>query len=394
MTGSGSPDSQMHTDDHNHPQPSSSSRNTVTSRLHSLFASQQGSQQDMRPPRAGGAAAGPRASSGSRPHSRPQSLVLSTAGPSQTHTEGSARPHPVLRWMSGRHASKSLSSSPIPSPIHSSPIGTPPTSGATTPSSAVSALADALHDNPLLSSAHSGWGKSSSSLVPLPTRPEAARLPAHFRATRPPRYLSELTRSTLPSASLSPPLPYDDEAFENSLRHTDPFSPDPHDEDRERDLDILYSPTPMPLAIPHSPAPAHLGRQRSATMSTSSTQSSLDTLRSIHDRTIHTAAPAQFKVSLLPDSVKSWFGGDESGDGKAMHQMLNEEDQRPTRQAERDHIRQKCKFRTSVLQALAYTTVQTLVLRTLWSSVMACLVSTLLQWDYLSRLCKSPIGVA
>lgn len=109
---------------------------------------------------------------------------------------------------------------------------------------------------------------------------------------------------------------------------------------------MLYSPTPMPLAIPHSPAPAHLGRQRSATMSTSSTQSSLDTLRSIHDRTrgIHTTPQAQFKVSLLPDSVKSWFGGDESADSKAMHHMLTEEDQRATRQAEREHIRQKCEF--------------------------------------------------
>lgn len=369
MTGRGIPDRHMPTDGHPHnqPQASSSSRNKVASRLHSLFASnlsQKDPQQDMRPPRAGGAA-GARASSGSRPHSRPQSLTLSATGSSQAHMEDSAKPHPVLRWISSRHASsKSLSSSPIPSPTHSSPVDTPSASGATTPSSAASALADALHDDPLLASAHSGWNKSSSSLVPLPTRPEAARLPAQFRATRPPRYLSELTRSTLPSASLSPPLPPYDEPFDNSVRYTDPFALDPPNADRERDLDILYSPTPMPLAIPHSPARAHLGRQRSATMSTSSTQSSLDTLRSIHDRTrgIHTSPQAQFKVSLLPDSVKNWFGGDESADSKAMHHMLTEEDQRPTRQAEREHIRQKCTFRASVHRVLTYT-----MLHRLWS---------------------------
>lgn len=352
----------------------------------------------MRPPRAGGAA-GARAGSGSRPHSRPQSLTLSAVGSSQGHAEGSARPHPVLRWMSSKHASsKSLSSSPIPSPTRSSPVDTPSTSGATTPSSAASALADALHDNPLLASAHSEWNRSSSSLVSLPTRPEAARLPAHFRATRPPRYLSELTRSTLPSASLSPPLPpYDDEAFENPVRYTDPFASDHHDADRERDLDMLYSPTPMPLAIPHSPAPAHLGRQRSATMSTSSTRSSLDTLRSIHDRTrgIHTTPQAQFKVSLLPDSVKSWFGGDESTDSKAMHHMLTEEDQRATRQAEREHIRQKCKHGAiDSSSACSHEDTQTMVLRTLWSSAMAYSASTLSQWDRQSRHCRSPTGVA
>ncbi|KAH9937239.1 uncharacterized protein B0H18DRAFT_969715, partial [Fomitopsis serialis] len=324
------------------------SRNPLTSRLHSLFSSQQprkDSQQDtdMRPPRATCAPgpAGARAGSGSRRHSRPQSLTLSLAGSSYMQTQSSERPHPVLRWMSGKHSSsKSLSSSPAPSPTHSSPIDTPTSSVASTPSSAASALADAFSDNPLLASAHhSAFNESSSSLVSLPTRPEAARLPPHFQATRPPRYLSELTRSTLPSASLSPPLhPYDDAAFQNPVRYTDPFAPDQHDSDMERNLDILYSPTPMPLAIPHSPAPAHLGRQRSGTMSTSSTRSSLDTLR------IHTASPPQLKISLLPDSLKNWFGGEESVDSKAMHNMLSEEDQQSSRQAEREHIKKKCRL--------------------------------------------------
>lgn len=79
--------------------------------------------------------------------------------------------------------------------------------------------------------------------TPLPTRPKPARLPSSFRASvHPPPFFDSLTRSTLPTASLSPPL---------SVQH--------HPSDRIQ---------PPPIVLLHSPL----------------THSSVDSLRSVHTR--------------------------------------------------------------------------------------------------------------
>ncbi|KZS99604.1 uncharacterized protein LAESUDRAFT_816901 [Laetiporus sulphureus 93-53] len=262
----------------------------------------------MRPPRA-------------RP--APKALSLSIPRSPTPHMPKRDKPHPVLRWFSAKHSrslprSHSRSQTPSPTPSSSTP---------STPSSAASALADALGDDPHLS--HPNFDPEAPSPVDLPTRPEAARLPAHFRPSQPPRFLSELTRSTLPTASLSPPPIY---------AYFDPFAPaEPHNPD----LDVFYSPTPTPVAIPHSPAPAHVNRSRagSGTIPSYSRRSSLDTLREIQERerTLHTTAAQQLRLPSLPDSIRSWFSTEE----ESIHPLLSEEDQRRTAEEEREHIRRK-----------------------------------------------------
>ncbi|KAH9948166.1 Alpha/Beta hydrolase protein, partial [Amylocystis lapponica] len=204
---------------------------------------------------------------------------------------------PVLRWLTGNH-SRTPSHSHSPTHSHTpSPTVSPGPSTPTTPSSAASALADALHDDPLLLGTHD--------LVQLPSLPEAARLPPSFRAARPPSYLSNLTRSTLPTACISPPP--------------------------------TTSPTPNPVAIPHTPAPVHLNSSPSSGRS-----SSLDTLRSIHERgrSIHTSPPPQvLKFPSLPESLRSWFASEDSKDN--LNPLLGDEDKADSAEAQREHIRRK-----------------------------------------------------
>ncbi|EIW64227.1 alpha/beta-hydrolase [Trametes versicolor FP-101664 SS1] len=101
-------------------------------------------------------------------------------------------------------------------------------------------------------------------------------------------------------------------------------------------MDLLLSPTPVPLPMPHSPAPVHLN-------SSPPTASSLESLRSIHQRTrsIHTSAPAQsFNFPQLPDSIRNWFSPDDSS-GKDLNPILSEEDGGKTAQEQRENIRSK-----------------------------------------------------
>ncbi|KAL6310097.1 Alpha/Beta hydrolase protein [Sparassis latifolia] len=174
----------------------------------------------------------------------------------------------------------------------------------------------------------------------MPARPEAARLPPNLRPYRPPSYLSDLARSTLPTAGLSstPSVSF------LSSTYTDPFdNPFPEESEYNPDLDVFYSPTPVPLVIPHSPARAHLSsspptlfRGRSA---------SVDTLRSIQERGrgIHTTPPQALRFPTLPPSIRNWFNPEGSDNKENLHPLLSEQDQAESPEAERDHIRQKYK---------------------------------------------------
>ncbi|KAI0080363.1 alpha/beta-hydrolase, partial [Panus rudis PR-1116 ss-1] len=144
-----------------------------------------------------------------------------------------------------------------------------------------SVIADALSDDPRLIEAQTH--------VELPERPQAARLPPGFHASRP-HYLSNLTRTTLPTAGLSPPS--------------------------------LYSTTSPPM------------------LSTSPTRSSIDSLRSIQERGtrgIHTTSSTQ-RLSL-PNPFKGWLASDGSKD--SMDPFLSDEDKASSTQAQKEVIRQR-----------------------------------------------------
>lgn len=241
---------------------------------------------------------------------------------------------PVLRWFSSKRSDGRPNSTPS-SPVGSRPDtpsasqpSTPTRSAPSTPSSALSALADAFQDDPHLIEAHS---REPSEDVKMPSRPQAARLST---ALHRPSYFSNLTRSTMPTAFLSPPPA----ASYMPPRYSDPFEEACSQHNyNDADMDLLLSPTPVPLPMPHSPAPVHLN-------SSPPTASSLESLRSIHQRTrsIHTSAPAQsFNFPQLPESIRSWFSPDDSS-GKDLNPILSEEDSGKTAQEQRENIRSKC----------------------------------------------------
>ncbi|KIM47829.1 hypothetical protein M413DRAFT_61915 [Hebeloma cylindrosporum] len=126
--------------------------------------------------------------------------------------------------------------------------------------------------------------------TPLPTRPKPARLPPSFRSSvHPPPFFDSLTRSTLPTASLSPPL---------SVQH--------HPSDKIR---------PPPIVLLHSP-PIH---------------SSVDSLRSVHTRSFST-------LSEIDSSSNSfsrwWFQSDTKLNLLPLEQT----------QEQKDHLKKKCIF--------------------------------------------------
>ncbi|KAI0375229.1 alpha/beta-hydrolase [Pilatotrama ljubarskyi] len=335
------------------------SRNDLSARLHGFFSSHtpdaapsehpQPSSSPMRLPRSPPPLASskppmhhpPKHSSSLRiPHSPSAStmnvsLVPPAAdyAPARDNKRASKPNLPVLRWFSSKRA-KSSSSSPD-SPVGSRPptpsasqSNSPAQSTPSTPSSAISALADAFMDDPHILQAHS---RTSSEDVKMPSKPEAARL--HNSLHRP-SYFSNLTRSTMPTACLSPPP----SASYIRQRYSDPFD-DPfptHHDYSSADMDLLLSPTPEPLPMPHSPAPVHLN-------SSPPTRSSLDSLRSIHERSrsFHTSPPQSFNFPQLPTSIRSWFSSQEESGKENRNPMLSDEDKRETAQEERENIRQK-----------------------------------------------------
>ncbi|KAI1789782.1 Alpha/Beta hydrolase protein [Ganoderma leucocontextum] len=243
---------------------------------------------------------------------------------------------PILRWFSVKNTPKPSSSNPT-SPLRSGPStpaanhsDTPGPSTPTTPSSALSVLADAFSDDPHIVSR----SQTNSGDVRLPSRPEAARLQS---ALQRPSYFSNLTRSTMPTAFLSPPPPASYVRPSYSDPFEDPFARPPNEEQRDRsDLDLLLSPTPIPLPMPHSPSPVHLD-------SLPPSRTSLESLRRIHERSrsIHTSAPSQgFNFPQLPN-LRNWFSSDENGDKENLNPMLSDEDRGETPAAERENIRRK-----------------------------------------------------
>lgn len=178
------------------------------------------SHPDMRLPRTQPSSASvhhPPKQSSSLRHSH--SLSIDSLNMTSPPAESSARDKkhasrptlPVLRWFSSKRSDGRPNSTPS-SPVDSRPQ-TPTRSAPSTPSSALSALADAFQDDPHLLEAHS---REHSEDVKLPSRPQAARLST---ALHRPSYFSNLTRSTMPTAFLSPPPA----ASYMPPRYSDPF---------------------------------------------------------------------------------------------------------------------------------------------------------------------------
>lgn len=274
------------------------------------------------------------------------SLTLNTSHESTSQRQKQRAPEdaqtssfPVLRWFSSsttqadvkhKRSQSSVSSRPDASPVYSDS----PVDSASSSTSHVLAIADALDDDPRLVHAR-------SPTVELPSRPKAARLPAPLRPWRPPSHLSDLSRSALPTAGLSPASYY------VRPHHTDPYD-DPFaagsQQEHEPQMDIFFSPTPTPVAIPHSPAPAHLSRSPPS-ISPSSTRSSIDTLRSIQERGsrgIHTTPPSQ-RLSLPTfKNPFQWFSGDEDTQRKEnMDPFLSEEDKAHNARSQQQVIQQR-----------------------------------------------------
>lgn len=106
--------------------------------------------------------------------------------------------------------------------------------------------------------------------------------------------------------------------------------------------------TSTPTPLPASPSPCALRPHacpptfaRHVLRTTS--RSSLDTLRSIHERgrSIHTTAPQSLKLPALPLSIRGWFGAEDGRDKENVHPLLGDEDKQESAQAEREHIRKK-----------------------------------------------------
>lgn len=295
--------------------------------------------------------AGGVASSSSRPSHPAKSFSISTppngsfgqsrVAPSPAVRNQSEHPAlPVLRWLTGKPLSNGEGSSqPRLEPTQSNPPSP----------STFAALDDALHDNPFFSRP-----ATSSQTVDMPSRPEAARLPSAFHSSRPPNYLSSLARSALPTACISPLSP----SSTYRTPYVDPFD-DPFASSSDEvmsDLDLLYSPTPIPLALPHSPPAAHLTRSPPL-LTTSPKRSSLDTLRSIHEKgkSIHTTAPPpQLFPPILPNAWKGWFTTDTATDKENMDPLLDETDKAADAQKQRERIRERCKC-SNVLLIVAPT---------------------------------------
>ena len=198
------------------------------------------------------------------------------ASPSQ-HSSGS----PILRWFQSQMSSSSPSS---PSP--SRPL---------TPHSA--ALLEAMHNH-------------------LPTRPDPAHLPSQYHANIRPPMLDELTRSTLPTSSLTAPQPSESPA--DRLGHHTPDSVHP----------LLVNRIP-----PSAPA-----------------RTSLDTLRTLYTKATPTVSSHQQTRSItIPTPFRSWFQT-ESGDKHSS--ILTDEDQDEDSEVERENIRKKCKYSAHLMHRL------------------------------------------
>lgn len=231
-----------------------------------------------------------------RPRFRPQSLPNPSAlprrsSPSPTASPTSAAPPsavdamlksvqdqlplPVLRWLGG--------SKPT-SPADSRP--------ASPPRASLANLDEALHDS-----------------LPRAPSPAATRL---SRFARPPPMLGSLTRSTLPTASLSTPSA-------RVLGHL-----------RETSYDLLPD---APVFLRNAP-----GSRR---------RSSVDTLRSLQQRELHTSAPSRIQPST--STSKWWF---QAGNKEQVDPLLAEDDRQGTAAEGEAHLQQKCTSRARSISVL------------------------------------------
>jgi triacylglycerol lipase len=178
-------------------------------------------------------------------------------------------PTPIVRWLS------SWSSTPAGSPSRSRSKS--PSSRSEPPSSSLRSLDEAL-----------------SSQLHLPSKPPPAQLSKSFSTSRflsrPPPLLDDLTRATLPTASLS---------FPSSIQSQDPPI-----------VNISRSPT---------------------------TRTSIDSLRHISDRGIHSSSSS--RVNALPRLAWWWERSDNEENEVT---LLNEEEQADDAQQLQEHIRKKC----------------------------------------------------
>lgn len=137
----------------------------------------------------------------------------------------------------------------------------------------------------------------------LPTMPEPAHILPEYHAEIRPPMLSELTRSTLPTSSLTTPA-------DRPGHHP---SSSPHGSSLDR--------------IPPS-APA---------------RTSLDTLRILYNRTILTTPQHQQTRSIsIPAAFRNWFQAEPVKDQGEHRSILTEEDQDEDPEVERENIRRKC----------------------------------------------------
>ncbi|KAJ3784585.1 Alpha/Beta hydrolase protein [Lentinula aff. detonsa] len=197
---------------------------------------------------------------------------------------------PVLRWL-GTWSPYGRTFSKEPSPASSS-------SNLSSPS--LVSLNEALHE-PLC----------------LPRRPPSAQLP-HFSLARHPPFLDSLTRSTLPTASLSP------EANIFSSNSSPPPSPTSRTRSGASFNDSKFH-------LNHSPP------SRSSLDSLRSVSQRDFTLRHSHKRTASTAATVS--PSELESNTSWWWF--QSGNKDNVDTLLAEEDRAATVREEQDNIRKK-----------------------------------------------------
>jgi triacylglycerol lipase len=163
------------------------------------------------------------------------------------------------------------------------------------------------------------WLLNEAINTPLPTLPKPARLLSSFRPSmHPPPFFNSLTRSTLPTASLSPPL---------SVQH--------HPSDKIR---------PPPIVLLQSP-PVH---------------SSVDSLRSVHTRSFSTLSEID---SASTPSFSRWWSDN-----------LFSQEQIPD---QKEILKKKCKFVLSFHLHPILTAIQTSLLAIQLYFVMDYLASIL-----------------
>jgi triacylglycerol lipase len=145
----------------------------------------------------------------------------------------------------------------------------------------------------------------------LLTRPEPAHLPPQYHANIRPPMLDELTRSTLPTSSLTAPQPSDSPA--NRTGHHTPDSAHP----------LLLNRIP-----PSAPA-----------------RTSLDTLRTLYTKAVPTVPSHQQTRNItIPTPFRNWFQTEPVGDVDKHESILTEEDQDDDSEVERENIRKKCEY--------------------------------------------------